>query len=163
MWKTAFRKGYKIYLVHSRILSLIFSSQLSEAPKNLNNYFSYKLSMVFTFSYRHFKLWLKLYHSCDSVKVYFVHITSSYKKIFFINSFFIFNNIRDHLQILLLILSKFNRINQLLFPLKSSENSRLFDAFRGNTSLLIRLNSLNIRSKIWRQTIICLDHKWIFL
>ena len=41
---------------------------------------------------------------------------------------------RDHLQISLLSLSKFNRIHYLLFPLKSSENRRFSDDFTGNRS-----------------------------
>ena len=38
------------------------------------------------------------------------------------------------LDILLLILSKFRRINQILFPMKSSENLWFSDEFRGNRS-----------------------------
>ena len=56
--------------------------------------------------------------------------------------------IRDHLQISLLILSEFKRINQFLFPLKLPENHRFSDDFMGNRSYIF--NSLNIRSKIWR-------------
>ena len=47
-----------------------------------------------------------------------------------------------------LILRKYMRINQLLLPLKSSENDRSFDDFRGEGERSI--NSLNIRSEIWR-------------
>ena len=43
--------------------------------------------------------------------------------------------IRDHHQLLLLILSEIDRIKQLLFPLKSSENLWFSDDFRGNTTL----------------------------
>ena len=52
-------------------------------------------------------------------------------------------------QISLLILSEFMRIHQLLFPLKSLKNHWFSDDFRGNTSHLIHLNSLNLRSKIF--------------
>ena len=52
-------------------------------------------------------------------------------------------------QISLLILSEFMRIHQLLFPLKSLKNHWFSDDFRGNTSQLIHLNSLNLRSKIF--------------
>ena len=41
------------------------------------------------------------------------------------------SGIRD-LQILVLMLCEFKRINYLLFPLKSSENHRFSDDFRGN-------------------------------
>ena len=44
----------------------------------------------------------------------------------------IFIELRDLLQILLIILSQSKQINQLLFPLKLSENYRLSDDFRGN-------------------------------
>ena len=52
-------------------------------------------------------------------------------------------------QISLLILSEFMRIHQLLFPLKSLKNHWFSDDFRGNTSQLIHLNSLNLRRKIF--------------
>ena len=55
-------------------------------------------------------------------------------------------------QISLLILSKFKRVNQLLLPRKSSENRRFYDSFRRKQKL-IRLNSLNIKSEIWSQTL----------
>ena len=42
--------------------------------------------------------------------------------------------LRDRLQISLLILSEFNQINSLLFSMKSSENQRFSDDFRGNRS-----------------------------
>ena len=42
--------------------------------------------------------------------------------------------IRDHLQILVLISSNFQQINQLLVLLKSSENRRFSDYFIGNRS-----------------------------
>ena len=38
------------------------------------------------------------------------------------------------LQILLLILSEFNRINKLVFPLKASKSLQFSDDFRGNRS-----------------------------
>ena len=41
---------------------------------------------------------------------------------------------RDYVQILLLILIKFNRINWLLFPLKSWEKHELPDHFKGDKS-----------------------------
>ena len=50
---------------------------------------------------------------------------------------------------LLRIMGELKRI-KLLFPLKSSENSRFCDDFSGNRSYLIYFNSLNIRSEIWR-------------
>ena len=43
---------------------------------------------------------------------------------------------RNCAQILLLILTKFKRINWLLFPLKSSENLRFSDDFRGKLKLI---------------------------
>ena len=46
------------------------------------------------------------------------------------------------------ILSKFKQINQLLFPLKSSKNLRFSSDFRCSRSLLIRLNSFNVRNKL---------------
>ena len=54
---------------------------------------------------------------------------------------------RDRLQISLLILSEFKRVNQILLPVKSSENRRFSDHFMGNRIWLIRLNSLNIRTE----------------
>ena len=57
----------------------------------------------------------------------------------------IFCFLRDCLQISFLIVIEFKWwINELLFPLKSSENHR-----GENRISLIRLNSLSIRSKIW--------------
>ena len=53
----------------------------------------------------------------------------------------------------LLILSKFKRINEFLFPLKLSGNLWLFDDFRKNSSWLMRLNSLHIGIKIWRSPV----------
>ena len=52
-------------------------------------------------------------------------------------------------QISLLISSEFMRIHQLLFPLKSLKNNWFSDDFRGNSSQLIHLNSLNLRSIIF--------------
>ena len=52
-------------------------------------------------------------------------------------------NLRDHLQISLLILSEFKRINLVLFP-------EIIREFQGNRTKIIRLNSLNIRSEVWR-------------
>ena len=45
--------------------------------------------------------------------------------------------LKDCLQILLLILSEFKRINELLFLLKSSENHKFYDDFTGKRSWLI--------------------------
>ena len=64
------------------------------------------------------------------------------------------NNIRDRLQISLLILSKVKWTYQLLIRLKSLEKLRFPDGFRGDESSLIRINSLNIRCKIWRRSVI---------
>ena len=61
--------------------------------------------------------------------------------------------LKDRLRIVLLILSEFKLITQLLFPLKSSENLWLSDDFRGNRSELIGLNSLNISSEIWARSL----------
>ena len=49
------------------------------------------------------------------------------------------------------LLSEFKETNQLLFPLESSD--KFSDDFRGNRSKLIHLNSLSIRSKIWRRSL----------
>ena len=54
----------------------------------------------------------------------------------------------DHLRTSFLILGEFRRINQLKFPLKSSENRRFSDDFMKKRSYLIRLNLIHIRSKI---------------
>ena len=56
---------------------------------------------------------------------------------------------KDHLHISLLILSEFQPIKLLLFPL---ENLWHFDDYSGNRSYLIYLNSLNIRSEIWTRS-----------
>ena len=58
---------------------------------------------------------------------------------------------KNRLQILLLIISGFKRINSVLFDLKSPENFSSGNHFMQNRSSLIRLNLLNIRHKIWRQ------------
>ena len=55
-----------------------------------------------------------------------------------------------HPQASLLILSK---LMNFYSPLKSSENLRFSDDFRRNISSLIHLNSLNIRNKIWKQSL----------
>ena len=44
------------------------------------------------------------------------------------------DGVRDRLQIPLPLSSQFKRINELLFPLKSSEYHRLSEDFRGNRS-----------------------------
>ena len=72
----------------------------------------------------------------------------------------LYNWLRDRLQIWLHILSKFKRINIQLFPLKSSENLWFSDDFRGNNCILIRLNSLNMWSEIWRRSLN--DYSWQF-
>ena len=59
----------------------------------------------------------------------------------------------DRLQNLLLILGEFKRINWLLFSQKSSEKLLFSGDSMGNKSLLIHLNSLNIRSEIWRRNL----------
>ena len=59
---------------------------------------------------------------------------------------------RNRLKISLLMLSEFKRINYFLFPWKWSEDRIFSNDFRGkDRSELMRLNSLNIRSKIWRR------------
>ena len=57
-----------------------------------------------------------------------------------------YTKLKDYLQISLLILSQFEQINELLFPLKSSDNRRFNDDFGRNWTSLIRLNSINVRS-----------------
>ena len=48
--------------------------------------------------------------------------------------FIFYDHLRDHLQILRLMLNEFKQINLLMFPLKSSENLRFSDDLRGNRS-----------------------------
>ena len=60
----------------------------------------------------------------------------------------------DCQQIWLLILSEFKQINQLLFPLKFWKNRRFSDYFWGDRNYSIRLYSLNIRTEIWRRSLI---------
>ena len=60
---------------------------------------------------------------------------------------------RNHLQILLLILRKFKRLTDFCSPLKSWKNLWFPLHFRGNKSLLIRLNLLNIKRKIWGRSL----------
>ena len=60
---------------------------------------------------------------------------------------------KESSQIPLLILSKFKQINELLFPRKSSKNLPFSGNFSGNRSWLMRLNSLNISSKIRRKSL----------
>ena len=58
---------------------------------------------------------------------------------------------RDRYPILLLILKEFKRINdQLLFPLKSSQNLWFYE--------LIRFNSRHIGNEIWRWFIIFISN-----
>ena len=64
--------------------------------------------------------------------------------------------IKDRFQIMLLILSEFKQINELLSPLKSSENLWFSSDFRGHKNEVIRSNFLNIRSDIRRRSITCL-------
>ena len=59
----------------------------------------------------------------------------------------------DHLQMLFSILSEFERSNQLLFLLKSSENLWFSGDFRGNKTWLIRSNSRNIKIHIWKRSL----------
>ena len=54
----------------------------------------------------------------------------------------------NRLQNSLLLLSQFKRIEELLFHVKWSKNHS--DDFRGTKNWTICLNSLNIRSEIWR-------------
>ena len=51
------------------------------------------------------------------------------------------------------ILSEFKWINYLLIPLKSPENYRFSNNFRGNRTSLIRFNSHIIWSLIWRRSL----------
>ena len=62
---------------------------------------------------------------------------------------------RDRLQIPFLILGGFKRLNQLLFPLKSSENQRFSDDVRGNRSLSDprEYSVILIKSEIWRPSL----------
>ena len=71
------------------------------------------------------------------------------KKSFWLSASILFFT-RDCFPVLFLILIEFKRINLLLFPLKSSESTWFSDDFRGNRSYLIRINLVNIRSRIWR-------------
>ena len=57
--------------------------------------------------------------------------------------------VRDPCQISRLILSEFKQIDYLLFP----RNHRFSDGFRGNRNWLFPLNSLNIRSNVWQQSL----------
>ena len=54
---------------------------------------------------------------------------------------------------LLVLLNEIKQFNLLLLHLKSSENHRFFMISVGKRSYLIRLNSLNIRSEIWGQSL----------
>ena len=63
-------------------------------------------------------------------------------------------SLSDRRQISLLVMNKFKEINLIVFPLKSLEHRRFSDDFRGNRSSLIRLNLFNIRSEIWRRSLI---------
>ena len=58
---------------------------------------------------------------------------------------------------MLLILREFKWISYLLLPLKSSENHRFSNDFRGNRRSLICLNSHYIRSEIWRWSLTCME------
>ena len=60
---------------------------------------------------------------------------------------------RDGPQISHLILREFERINQLLCPMKGSESNKFSDTFRGNRCSLIRFSLLNVRGKIWWHTL----------
>ena len=62
---------------------------------------------------------------------------------------------RDRLQIPFLILRGFKRLNQLLFPQKSSENLWFSDDVRGNGSLSDprEYSVVLIKSEIWRPSL----------
>ena len=55
--------------------------------------------------------------------------------------------VRDRRQISLLILSEFERINSLLFPVKSSKNLCFLDDFKGNRSYLFNQIRLILKAK----------------
>ena len=63
------------------------------------------------------------------------------------------SQVKNRLQIPLLTLSEFKQISSVPFPLKSSENHKFSDDFKGKRGKLIPLNSLNIRGKIWGQSL----------
>ena len=67
------------------------------------------------------------------------------------------NFIRSHLQISLVTLTEFKRINEPLFCLESSENSWCPYDFRGN--YFTPLNWLDIRSEIGDDSVANLDSK----
>ena len=52
--------------------------------------------------------------------------------------------VTDRCQIRFLILNKFKRIDQLILPLKSSENIWFFDSFRREWAFNFRIISLNL-------------------
>ena len=61
----------------------------------------------------------------------------------------------DRIQNSLVIFSEFKQISWFLLPLKSLE-SLWFSDVRANGSQLVRLNSLDIRSKTWKRFLDCL-------
>ena len=65
---------------------------------------------------------------------------------------YIWFHVEIHLEIFaqlsLLMISKSKELDTLLLPLKFSENLLFSDNYMGDKSLLIHLNSLNVRSKI---------------
>ena len=63
------------------------------------------------------------------------------------------SDLQDRFQILFLMLREFTGTNPLLLSLKSSENVWFSDDFMGNRSELTHLNSLNIRSQSWKQSL----------
>ena len=62
------------------------------------------------------------------------------------------NPIRDRLQIPLVILSEMSELINFYSPWNHQKS--FFDNFRTNRSFLIRANSLNITSGIWRRSLI---------
>ena len=61
-------------------------------------------------------------------------------------------SIKDHLKNSLLILNEYKRIN-FYFRWNHQKNHRFSDYFKENRSQLISLNSLNVRSEIWRRSL----------
>ena len=61
---------------------------------------------------------------------------------------------RDGLQVQLLILSEFKRINLTFLPPEIIRKHMVFCDFRVNRDQSILLNSLNIRNKIWKRSLI---------
>ena len=86
---------------------------------------------------------------------YFIFSNPSYVEEVIVKMGGIIIFIRDHHQTVFLILSEFKGI-LISIPLEIIRKYRLSDGFNGNRNLLVRLNSLNIRIKIWRRSLILL-------